>query len=73
MILVAGGTKGGRGKSTVATTLAVMRAVEGRDVLLIARDVLDDQDTINPSRSPSCRPPEPRFASCASRSSCWTI
>jgi chromosome partitioning protein len=42
MILVAGGTKGGSGKSTVATTLAIMRAAEGRDVLLIDAD---DQET----------------------------
>jgi chromosome partitioning protein len=42
MILVAGGTKGGSGKTTFATTLAIMRAAEGRDVLLIDAD---DQET----------------------------
>jgi chromosome partitioning protein len=42
MILVAGGTKGGSGKTTIATTLAVMRAAEDRDVLLIDAD---DQET----------------------------
>lgn len=42
MILVAGGTKGGSGKTTIATTLAIMRAAEGRDVLLIDAD---DQET----------------------------
>jgi chromosome partitioning protein len=42
MILVAGGTKGGSGKTTIATTLAIMRADEGRDVLLIDAD---DQET----------------------------
>jgi chromosome partitioning protein len=42
MIIVAGGIKGGSGKSTVATNLAVMRALDGRDVLLVDAD---DQET----------------------------
>lgn len=42
MILVCGGIKGGVGKSTVATTLTVMRSKEGKDVLLIDAD---DQQT----------------------------
>jgi chromosome partitioning protein len=42
MIIVAGGIKGGSGKTTVATHLTVMRALEGRDVLLIDAD---DQET----------------------------
>jgi len=42
MILTIGGTKGGGGKTTIATNLAVMRASEGRDVLLIDAD---DQGT----------------------------
>ena len=42
MIIVAGGIKGGSGKSTVATNLAVMRAIAGRDVLLVDAD---DQET----------------------------
>ena len=42
MIIVAGGIKGGSGKTTVATHLAVMRALAGRDVLLIDAD---DQET----------------------------
>jgi chromosome partitioning protein len=42
MIVVAGGIKGGSGKTTVATNLAVMRAAQGRDVLLIDAD---DQET----------------------------
>jgi chromosome partitioning protein len=42
MILVAGGTKGGSGKTTIATTLAILRAATGRDVLLIDAD---DQET----------------------------
>ena len=42
MILVVGGIKGGSGKSTVATNLAVMCASEGQDILLIDSD---DQET----------------------------
>ena len=38
MIVVAGGTKGGSGKTTIATNLAIMRAALGRDVLLIDAD-----------------------------------
>ena len=34
MIVLSGGTKGGVGKSTVATNLAIMRGLTGRDVLL---------------------------------------
>ena len=35
MIVLIGGEKGGTGKSTVATNLAVWLAHEGRDVLLL--------------------------------------
>ena len=42
MIITVGGIKGGSGKTTVATNLAVMRAADGRDVLLIDAD---DQET----------------------------
>lgn len=35
MILVCGGIKGGVGKTTVATNLAVMRSLSGKDVLLM--------------------------------------
>jgi chromosome partitioning protein len=42
MILLVGGIKGGSGKSTVATNLIVMRALSGKDVLLIDAD---DQET----------------------------
>lgn len=42
MIVTIGGIKGGSGKTTVATNLAIMRALTGRDVLLIDAD---DQET----------------------------
>ena len=42
MIVLAGGTKGGVGKSTVATNLTIMSARQGRDTLLIDAD---DQET----------------------------
>lgn len=38
MIVVVGGTKGGTGKSTVATNLAVVLAQSGRDILLVDAD-----------------------------------
>ena len=42
MILVTGGIKGGSGKTTISTHLAIMRAQENKDVLLIDAD---DQET----------------------------
>lgn len=42
MIILVGGIKGGSGKTTIATNLAVMRAQAGKDVLLIDAD---DQET----------------------------
>ena len=38
MIILIGGEKGGTGKNTIATKLAAMRALNGRDVLLIDTD-----------------------------------
>ena len=42
MIITVGGIKGGSGKTTVATNLAVIRANDGHDVLLVDAD---DQET----------------------------
>lgn len=42
MIIVSGGIKGGSGKTTIATHLAILRAQSGYDVLLIDAD---DQET----------------------------
>jgi chromosome partitioning protein len=42
MIITVGGIKGGSGKTTVATNLAIIRASDARDVLLIDAD---DQET----------------------------
>jgi len=42
VIIVVGGIKGGSGKTTVATNVAVIRASEGADVLLVDAD---DQET----------------------------
>jgi len=39
MIILIGGEKGGTGKTTLATTLAALRALAGRDVLLIDTDI----------------------------------
>lgn len=38
MIILIGGEKGGTGKTTIATNMAAMRALTGRDVLLIDTD-----------------------------------
>ena len=38
MIVLIGGEKGGTGKTTLATNLAAMRALAGRDVLMIDTD-----------------------------------
>lgn len=38
MIIVIGGIKGGSGKTTVATNIAVMRSNDGKDVLLVDAD-----------------------------------
>ena len=38
MIVLIGGEKGGTGKTTIATNLAALRAMAGRDVLLVDTD-----------------------------------
>ena len=42
MILVIGGIKGGSGKTTISTHLSILRAQQGKDVLLVDAD---DQET----------------------------
>lgn len=41
MIVVCGGIKGGGGKTTLATNLAVMRSLAGYDILLVDADEQD--------------------------------
>ncbi len=41
MIIVCGGIKGGGGKTTISTNLAVMRSLAGKDVLLVDADEQD--------------------------------
>ncbi|TXL09654.1 chromosome partitioning protein [Methylococcaceae bacterium CS2] len=57
MIILIGGEKGGTGKTTIATNLAAMRSLAGRDVLLIDTDPQGsanywaqsrDEENINP-------------------------
>ena len=43
MIILVGGEKGGTGKSTIATNLAIMLMRSGRDVLVVDAD---DQETV---------------------------
>ncbi len=51
MIVVIGGVKGGSGKTTVATNLAVMRALDGRDVLLVDADDQESSYSFSQVRS----------------------
>src|SRR3954469_22710948 len=54
MILVVGGIKRGSGKTTVATNLAIIRATEERDVLLIDADTRRSRAT-SPCSATSAR------------------
>lgn len=51
MIVVVGGIKGGSGKTTVATNLAVQRSLAGRDVLLIDADEQESSYTFTQVRN----------------------
>ena len=53
MIITVGGTKGGGGKTTIATNLAVMRARAGHDVLLIDADPQGTASTFTVLRNTS--------------------
>jgi chromosome partitioning protein len=50
-VICVGGTKGGGGKSTVATNLAAIRASAGRNVLLVNADVQDTAADFTAHRS----------------------
>jgi chromosome partitioning protein len=62
MIITVGGTKGGGGKTTLATNLAVMRAREGFDVLLIDSDPQGTASTFSLLRSTNAKE-APRYTS----------
>lgn len=53
MIVVSGGLKGGSGKSTIATNLAVMRSLDGHDVLLVDADEQGTASTFTALRNHS--------------------
>lgn len=53
MIIVVGGIKGGSGKTTVATNLAVMRSLDHNDVLLIDADEQESSYTFTQVRNES--------------------
>lgn len=53
MIILIGGEKGGTGKTTLATNLAAMRALAGRDVLLIDTDIQGSANYWTQSRDES--------------------
>jgi chromosome partitioning protein len=63
MIITVGGTKGGGGKTTLATNLAVMRAREGCDVLLIDSDPQGTASTFSVLRNTLTREDAPRYTS----------
>lgn len=55
MIITVGGTKGGGGKTTIATNIAVMRAREGKDVLLIDSDPQGTASTFSVLRNTNAK------------------
>ncbi len=60
MILVVGGIKGGSGKSTIATNLAVLRSQAGHDVLLVDADEQGSAAEFSEQRS-ALHPDHPTF------------
>ena len=50
MLILIGGEKGGAGKTTLATNMAAMRALAGRDVLLIDTDPQGSANSWSQSR-----------------------
>lgn len=62
MIIVVGGIKGGSGKSTIATNLAVMCATKGQDTLLIDADEQETSTDFTVLRNDS-HPEKPSYTS----------
>ena len=66
MIVLIGGEKGGTGKTTIATNLAALRAMAGRDVLLVDTDPQGSASYWTTSRDENAiKPAWPAFRSSA--------
>lgn len=61
MIITVGGTKGGGGKTTIAINLAIMRAKEKKDVLLIDADPQGTSSTFTVLRNANASASLPKY------------